>query len=77
MQNHLLQALTLLTMERPTSFDSEAIKDEKTKVLASFDKIDVDNILIGQYGKSEDSKQPRYLDDEFKCVDIISTTVTT
>ncbi|CAI5756918.1 unnamed protein product [Candida verbasci] len=64
MQNHLLQVLTLLTMERPTSFDSEAIRDEKTKVLASFDKIDVDNILIGQYGKSEDGKKPSYLDDE-------------
>lgn len=63
MQNHLLQVLTLLTMERPVSFDPEAVRDEKVKVLKAF-CLDNSNILIGQYCKSEDGKKPGYLDDE-------------
>lgn len=64
MQNHLLQVLTLLTMERPVSFDPELVRDEKVKVLKAFDQLDQDNVLLGQYGKSEDGKKPSYLDDE-------------
>lgn len=64
MQNHLLQVLTLLTMERPVSFDPEAVRDEKVKVLKAFDKISTDDIVLGQYTKSEDGTKPGYLDDE-------------
>lgn len=64
MQNHILQVLTLLTMERPTSFDPEAIRDEKVKVLKAIEKFDHEDILIGQYGKSEDGSKPGYLDDD-------------
>lgn len=64
MQNHLLQVLTLLTMERPVTFDSEAVRDEKVKVLKAFAPIDHKDILIGQYGKSEDGSKPGYLDDD-------------
>lgn len=32
MQNHLLQVLTLLAMERPISFSAEDIRDEKVSV---------------------------------------------
>ncbi|SCW03864.1 LAFE_0H00716g1_1 [Lachancea fermentati] len=64
MQNHLLQILTLLTMERPVSFDPESIRDEKVKVLKAFAPIDTKDILIGQYAKSEDGSKPGYLDDE-------------
>lgn len=64
MQNHLLQVLTLLTMERPVSFDPEAVRDEKVKVLKAMDDVDRDNILIGQYTKSEDGLKPGYLDDD-------------
>ena len=64
MQNHLLQVLTLLTMERPVTFDSEAVRDEKVKVLKAIAPIDHDDIIIGQYGKSEDGSKPSYLDDE-------------
>lgn len=73
MQNHLLQVLTLLTMERPVSFDPEAIRDEKVKVLKAFDALQTDDVLLGQYGKSEDGSKPGYLDDstvkpDSKCV---------
>ncbi|CAL9738584.1 glucose-6-phosphate 1-dehydrogenase [Monosporozyma servazzii] len=64
MQNHLLQVLTLLTMERPTTFDPEAVRDEKVKVLKCMAPFDKNNILIGQYGKSEDGTKPSYLDDD-------------
>lgn len=64
MQNHLLQVLTLLTMERPVSFDSEAVRDEKVKVLKAIAPLDHDDIVIGQYGASEDGSKPSYLDDE-------------
>lgn len=64
MQNHLLQVLTLLAMERPVSFDPEAIRDEKVKVLKAIGDIETDDILLGQYGKSEDGTKPGYLDDE-------------
>lgn len=64
MQNHLLQVLTLLTMERPVSFDPEAVRDEKVKVLKAFDAIDINDVILGQYTKSEDGKKPGYLDDK-------------
>lgn len=34
-QNHLLQLLALIAMEPPVSFDSDAIRDEKVKVLTA------------------------------------------
>ncbi|CCK70554.1 glucose-6-phosphate dehydrogenase KNAG_0E02950 [Huiozyma naganishii CBS 8797] len=74
MQNHMLQVLTLLTMERPVSFEAEAVRDEKVKVLKSMAPIDHNNILIGQYGKSEDGTKPSYLDD--KTVDPNSKCIT-
>lgn len=64
MQNHLLQVLTLLTMERPTSFDPEAVRDEKVKVLKCMAPFDTKDVLIGQYDKSEDGTKPSYLDDK-------------
>ncbi|KAI5951247.1 ZWF1 [Candida jiufengensis] len=80
MQNHLLQVLTLLTMERPVSFDAEAVRDEKVRVLKAFDKINVDDVIVGQYDKSEDGKKPSYLDDktvakDSKCITYAAFTV--
>lgn len=64
MQNHLLQVLTLLLMDKPKDFNSESIRDEKVKVLRAIQPISFDDILIGQYSKSEDGAKPGYLDDE-------------
>src|SRR5436189_4399940 len=41
-QNHALQLLCLTTMEPPASFESEAIRDEKVKVLRSLPVMTVD-----------------------------------
>ncbi len=34
-QNHLLQLLTLVAMEPPSSFDADAVRNEKAKVLTA------------------------------------------
>ena len=64
MQNHLLQILCLLTMERPISFSSEDIRDEKVRVLRGIPNIETKNVVIGQYGKSLDGSKPGYKEDE-------------
>jgi glucose-6-phosphate 1-dehydrogenase len=64
MQNHLLQVLTLLTMERPISFSAEDIRDEKVRVLRSMPSIEPKNVIIGQYGKSLNGDKPGYKDDD-------------
>ncbi|KAJ9660764.1 Glucose-6-phosphate 1-dehydrogenase [Neophaeococcomyces mojaviensis] len=64
MQNHLLQVLTLLAMERPISFSSEDIRDEKVRVLRGMPAIEPKNVIIGQYGKSLDGTKPAYKEDD-------------
>jgi len=64
MQNHLLQVLTLLTMERPISFNSEDIRDEKVRVLRFMPAIEPKDVIIGQYGKSLDGSKPAYKEDD-------------
>ncbi len=64
MQNHLLQVLTVIAMERPLSFSAEDIRDEKVRVLRSMSKIEPKDVIIGQYVKSQDGSKPAYTDDE-------------
>ena len=64
MQNHLLQVLTLLAMERPISASAEDIRDEKVRVLRAIPAIEPKNVIIGQYGKSLDGSKPAYKEDD-------------
>ena len=64
MQNHLLQVLTLLAMERPISFSAEDIRDEKVRVLRAIPAIEPKNVIIGQYGRSLDGGKPSYKEDD-------------
>ncbi|MDQ6976382.1 MAG: glucose-6-phosphate dehydrogenase [Mariprofundaceae bacterium] len=54
-QNHLFQVMAYLCMEPPTSFDAEAIRNEKYKLLSAVRILkaeDVeDNAVRGQYGE--------------------------
>mmetsp|Transcript_6414 Transcript_6414/g.18480 ORF Transcript_6414/g.18480 Transcript_6414/m.18480 type:complete len:790 (+) Transcript_6414:39-2408(+) len=63
MQNHLLQMLTLVAMERPASLLDEDIRDEKVKVLKQIAPIKTEHVVLGQYTRSEDGKTPGYKDD--------------
>lgn len=64
MQNHLLQILTILAMERPVSFSAEDVRDEKVRVLRAMPTIEAKDVIIGQYGPSEDGGKPGYLEDD-------------
>lgn len=48
-QNHLTQLLTLIAMEVPIAFTTEAIHFEKVKVLRSIKGIQLDDVVFGQY----------------------------
>jgi glucose-6-phosphate 1-dehydrogenase len=54
LQNHLMQLLSLVAMEPPATFDAEALRDEKVKVLRAIEPMDPDtvtaNVVRGQYG---------------------------
>lgn len=64
MQNHLLQVLTLLAMERPISFSAEDVRDEKVRVLRATPAIEPKNVIIGQYVRSLDGSKPSYKEDD-------------
>jgi glucose-6-phosphate 1-dehydrogenase len=52
-QNHLLQVLSLVTMEAPASFSADDIRDEKSQVLRSTRNLDLNDVanycVRGQY----------------------------
>ena len=56
LQNHILQVLTMLTMEPPISISSEDMQNEKIKVLSAIRDIKADDVIRGQYVS--------YLDEE-------------
>jgi len=62
LQNHLLQVLTIIAMERPVSFAAEDIRDEKVKVLRAIPPVTPDDTLLGQFVAADG--KPGYLDDD-------------
>ncbi|CAF2396099.1 unnamed protein product [Rotaria sp. Silwood2] len=67
-QNHLMQILSIVAMEKPRSTKGEDIRDEKVKVLRSVLPIKIEDVVIGQYFGDKDSTDPErqqgYLDDK-------------
>jgi glucose-6-phosphate 1-dehydrogenase len=63
MQNHLLQILTIVAMEKPVSLDAEDVRNEKVKVLKAIAPLKLSEVLLGQYTASPDGSEPGYLDD--------------
>ncbi|MGI8426164.1 MAG: glucose-6-phosphate dehydrogenase [Actinomycetota bacterium] len=64
-QNHMIQLLATLAMEPPASFDAEAIRNEKVKVLRSLHPFDPRNMIKGQYTAGEiDGRPVRGYQDE-------------
>ncbi len=70
LQNHMLQILTLVAMEPPVSMESEAIRDEKVRVLRALhcsDAPDVArNVIRARYGSGTSNGQamPPYVQEE-------------
>ncbi|HET7359323.1 MAG TPA: glucose-6-phosphate dehydrogenase [Rhodanobacteraceae bacterium] len=68
-QNHLLQLLCMVAMEPPSSLESDAVRDEKLKVLHALKRIDAGNAaqltVRGQYraGAGHGGSVPGYLED--------------
>ena len=48
-QNHMLQLLSLVAMEPPTSFDATAVRDEKVKALRALRRVEKGETVTGQY----------------------------
>ena len=61
MQNHLLQIVSLISMEQPLSLHSYDIRDEKVRVLKSIEPLRLEDTIIGQYVGN--GTQPGYLED--------------
>jgi glucose-6-phosphate 1-dehydrogenase len=65
MQNHLLQILSIVAMEEPASLDSQAIRDEKVKVLRSMPVLTLGDLVVGQYrgGVRNGAEIPSYTEE--------------
>ncbi len=63
-QNHMLQLISLVAMEPPVNASSEAIRNEKIKVLQALRAVSVSDVgarvIFGQYAASEDGQMPGY-----------------
>uniref|UniRef100_A0A0N4ZW09 Glucose-6-phosphate 1-dehydrogenase n=1 Tax=Parastrongyloides trichosuri TaxID=131310 RepID=A0A0N4ZW09_PARTI len=60
MQNHLIQILSLVAMEKPKSLAADDIRDEKVNVLKAIRPISYDDYVIGQYIGDKDSQNPEF-----------------
>ncbi|XP_010015302.1 PREDICTED: glucose-6-phosphate 1-dehydrogenase [Nestor notabilis] len=49
MQNHLLQMLCLVAMEKPASTNPDDVRDEKVKVLKCISPVAPEDVVLGQY----------------------------
>ena len=47
--NHLFQLLSMVAMEPPNSFEAEAVRNEKAKLLQAIHPVDPEDVVRGQY----------------------------
>jgi glucose-6-phosphate 1-dehydrogenase len=70
LQNHVLQLLTLVTMEPPASLAADAIRDEKVKVLRCLRRLEGEevrrSVIRGQHGRGvlDGKRVPAYREEE-------------
>ncbi|GLV46699.1 Zwischenferment [Carabus blaptoides fortunei] len=77
MQNHLLQILSLVAMEKPTSCHPDDIRNEKVKVLKGIKPLEESDVVLGQYVGNPDGEGDAkygYLDDETVPKDSVTPT---
>jgi len=62
LQNHLLQLMSLVAMEPPATFEADALRDEKVKVIRAIGELSPDrmrtDVVRGQYGPGWVAAQP-------------------
>ena len=65
-QNHMLQILALIAMEKPASINAHDIRNEKVRVLKSIKPLSIDNIVVGQYlaGEYKGTKHSAYIEED-------------
>ncbi len=65
-QNHVMELLSFVAMEPPSSFDAEAVRREKVKVWRAIPPIPILNAVRGQYGPGivEGQRVIGYRDEE-------------
>lgn len=66
MQNHLLQILSLVAMEKPATCQPDDIRNEKVKVLKNIRPLKLSDVVLGQYVGNPDGKDDEklgYLED--------------
>lgn len=65
LQNHVFQVLSLLTMEAPTSFQAEHVRDEKAKLFAAMRPLNGEDVVRGQYTRNvvDGTEVPGYLEE--------------
>ncbi|MGA2277372.1 MAG: glucose-6-phosphate dehydrogenase [Terracidiphilus sp.] len=57
-QNHVMELLSLVALEPPSSFEAESVRREKLKVWRAIPSIPILNVVRGQYGAGEVDGQP-------------------
>jgi glucose-6-phosphate 1-dehydrogenase len=65
-QNHMMELLSFVTMEPPSSFEAESVRREKVKVWRAIPPVPILNAVRGQYGPGvvEGQKVVGYRDEE-------------
>lgn len=60
--NHILQLVTLTSMEPPISFQDDAVRDEQSKILHAIQQLSPEDVLTravrGQYGQGHEDGNP-------------------
>jgi glucose-6-phosphate 1-dehydrogenase len=66
MQNHVMELLSLVALEPPSSFEADSVRREKLKVWRAIPSIPILDAVRGQYGEGEIEGQPvaGYRDEE-------------
>jgi glucose-6-phosphate 1-dehydrogenase len=79
-QNHILQLLSLTTMEAPTAFNADAVRDEKVKILRALRPLQdadvMEHTLRAQYvaGTMDGERVPGYKDADGVAQDSVTET---
>ncbi|XP_037050066.1 glucose-6-phosphate 1-dehydrogenase-like [Bradysia coprophila] len=67
-QNHLLQVLTIIAMEKPRTTNADDIRNEKVKLLKAIPAIKLEDAILGQYvgnpNGTTDDERTGYLEDK-------------